>query len=459
MTMNGSHPTNYLETLKKKKIAVVGLGRSGFATARFLLKNNISLFISDSRQDIDRHALEFIERNKIDHEIGENSDKILDSQLILISPGVPRDLPVIKKALNDGIDVINDIELLYRVLPQKKIVAVTGSNGKTTATALIGEIFNSYCSTWVGGNIGKPALSIFEDADCRELDFIVLELSNFQLESLTTFKPFISILLNITPDHLDRYNGFYEYAHTKYRIFRNQDKNDFLIVNRDDKHLKNIHPASAVKGYSLTKSENCYFDGTSIYYNGRKLLRKDELQLKGNHNVQNVMASIIAAKIANIPEDKIIQAVRAFKGIEHRLEFVGESNGVKYYNDSKATNPDSAAAALRSFNGSIIWLAGGRDKNTPLDLLKREVVRKVKYGLFFGEARDKFYDYFSDSVKCSRTATLKEALRFAGKIASEGDTILLSPACASFDAYNSYKERGTQFKNIVTKLLTNHELV
>ncbi|HDL78218.1 MAG TPA: UDP-N-acetylmuramoyl-L-alanine--D-glutamate ligase, partial [Bacteroidetes bacterium] len=156
MTMNGSHPTNYLETLKKKKIAVVGLGRSGFATANFLLKNNISLFISDSRQDIDRHALEFIERNKIDHEIGENSDKILDSQLILISPGVPRDLPVIKKALNDGIDVINDIELLYRVLPQKKIVAVTGSNGKTTATALIGEIFNSYCSTWVGGNIGKP---------------------------------------------------------------------------------------------------------------------------------------------------------------------------------------------------------------------------------------------------------------------------------------------------------------
>jgi len=448
---------SYFNELKRKKITIVGLGFSGFSAARFFLNNNIKVFISDNAKKLSEDGLKLVAKYNVEYETGKHTDRILNSDLIFLSPGVPRTLPILKKAEEKGIEFINDVELLYRILPQKKIVAVTGSNGKTTTTRLIGEIFKSHYRTWIGGNIGRPIMSIFEDKKYRKIDLIVLELSNFQLEIIKQFKPFISVILNITPDHLDRYNSFKDYSQAKLRIFSNQDENDFLILNKDDQLLDHINARPNTIGFSLCRRERCYFENSIVYYSGEKIIQKNELIIRGNHNIQNVMAAIIAAKIVNVPTNKIVRVLKGFKGIEHRLEFVGELNGVKYFNDSKATNPDSVLAALRSFKSNIIWLAGGRDKNTAFNSVKEEAKSRVKDAVFFGEAANKFFNFFSDTLRCVKKSSLEDALRLAYKIASTGDVILLSPGCTSFDAFNSYEERGEHFKRMFAELKNQQE--
>lgn len=447
--------------LINKKVTVIGCRKSGVAAAKLVKQLGGIPFVSDLNND-DKMAL-FVEElvnNEIQFEVGGHTEKIYDADLLVISPGVPSDSPSIKEALIRGIKVVSEIEFgsLYC---KGKIIAITGTNGKTTTTSLMGHIIEtSGRKSYVAGNIGIKAFCEIA-LDVGEDEYIVLEISSFQLDFIESFKPKIAMILNITPDHLNRYNNkFANYIASKYRIFMNQESTDYLILNGDDPVFDKypVTTKSKIKYFSLLKQIE---DGIGVNENSFKLklsenqefeCKLDELKLPGEHNIANAMATIIAAKIIGVTDEDIVKGLNSFKAVEHRIEFVEEIKGVRYYNDSKATNIDSVWYALKSFTEPIYLILGGLDKGNDYNQIKNLIVERVKKIYAIGSSADKVYDFFNGIKPVEKKESLQDCINSAYIEAKAGEVLLLSPACASFDMFDSYEHRGRVFKDGVRSL-------
>lgn len=447
-----------------KKVTVIGAAKSGLAAAKLLKRKGFEIFLSDSteRSEINPDFLREIEKAQIHHEFGAHSEKVFDADVIVVSPGVPQNSDVIRKAISKNIEVISEVEAASWYC-KGKIIAITGTNGKTTTTTLIGEIFkDAGYKTFVCGNIGIAFSDIVEQTD--EKSIIVLETSSFQLDNIRKFKPYISILLNVTPDHLDRYESFEKYIESKLRIALNQNSSDHFVFNYDDDIVRKsayrinanksaFSLANKVKEYTGTGAYIDNFDLIYYYYMGEEnIIDTQKLIIKGDHNVYNTMASVISAKIFGIEKDYIRKTLENFTGVEHRLEFVRELDGIKYYNDSKATNVNSVWYALKGFSEKLILILGGKDKGNDYSLIEKEVMEHVKHVIAIGSSKQKVYDYFKDKLPVTAAEDMKEAVLKAKENALNGDVVLLSPACASFDMFNNYEHRGRVFKEIVNGL-------
>jgi UDP-N-acetylmuramoylalanine--D-glutamate ligase len=443
--------------IKGKKFGIIGAARTGLAVANKISSLGGKVFIFDSKDEKTIVNADLL-KAKFNCEFGKNSDKIYDSDYIIISPGVPRKIPIIKKAIEKGIEVINDIELFYRLkFSETEIIAVTGSNGKSTTVSLIQHFFeNSQFKSVLAGNIGTP-ISIFPYENCG-IDFAVLELSSFQLESLVKFKADVAVLLNITPDHLNRYEDMAEYAKTKFNIFNNQKEIDLGIICHDDKIIaKNlISLNSEIQEFSYYVNKNAYFHDNKIMINNKYMKYEFELSKSpfiGIHNVYDAMAAILAVS-KYIRDPKIIQnALNSFKTLEHRMEYVKSINGVKFYNDSKATNTDAVHFALNSFEGRVNIILGGSDKGENYSILTDDLNNKADRIFLIGEAKDNMLKDFSkvkrEIITCKN---LEESVKKAYQLSQKNGIVLLSPACASFDMFDNFEHRGRRFKEIVFEI-------
>jgi UDP-N-acetylmuramoylalanine--D-glutamate ligase len=445
--------------VSNKRVLVVGLGKSGVASALFLKARGARVTVSDTKtEDELREEIPVLLDHGIAVETGGHGDRTFRGQdLIVVSPGIPVDAPPLVQARSLGETVIGEVELAAQFLPMN-IVAITGSNGKTTTTTLAGEIIAAGgFATLVGGNIGTPAISLVERAKPESV--IVLEVSSFQLETIQSFRPKIAVVLNITPDHLDRHRTFEAYRDAKARIFENQQAGDFAVLNADD-------PASADLG-SRTKADVLWFsrkkevkrgawvhDGRILFRDGepRAVMLVSEIPLKGAHNVENVLAGVCIGSIMACPAHKIRDAIRSFKAVEHRLEFVATIRGVDYYNDSKATNVDATIKALESFPANIHLILGGKDKGSDYTVLNDLLRARVKRVYTIGAAATKIEAQIKGTTEIVHAETLENAIKRAAAVAQAKDIVLLAPACASFDQFNSYEHRGKIFKQVVSGL-------
>ena len=446
--------------LNNKRVLVVGLGKSGVASALFLQARGARVTVSDAKpQDQLGHEIPVLLDHGIAVETGGHGERTFRGQdLIVVSPGVPVDSAPLVQARALGESVIGEIELASRFLP-KNIVAITGSNGKTTTTALAGEIVAAGgFPALVGGNIGTPAISLVERATAETV--VVLEVSSFQLETIQTFRPKISVLLNITPDHLDRHRTFAAYTDAKARIFENQQADDFTVLNADD--------PTCVGLASRTRAQVCWFsrkqegkegayvrDGRVLFRDAkgqREIMLVSEIPLKGAHNLENSMAAICVGALMGCEAQGIRKAVQDFKAVEHRLEYVATIRGVEYYNDSKATNVDATIKALESFRGNIHLILGGKDKDSDYSLLNDLLRQRVKRVYTIGAAAGKIESQLQTAVEIDHAGTLETALKHAAATAEAGDIVLLAPACASFDQFQNYEHRGRAFKEMVQRL-------
>jgi len=445
--------------VKGVRVLVVGLGKSGIASALFLADQGARVAVSDTKSEEDlHHEIPLLLDRGIGVEAGYHGERTFKEQeLIVISPGVPSDVPQLEQARQAGIPVIGEVELAARYL-KGQIVAITGSNGKTTTTALAGEIIAaSGQKTLVGGNIGTPAISFVNKAS--DDTWIVLEVSSFQLETIETFHPKIAVVLNVTPDHLDRHHTFANYAAAKTRIFENQTSSDFAVLNADD--------ATCVAMADKTKAAVHWFSRQHLVEHGafvrgdgivwrdadseQTIMPLAEIGLKGAHNVENVLAGICIGMMAGVGPADIRRAVANFKAVEHRLEYVAAIRGVEYYNDSKATNVDATIKALESFAGGIHLILGGKDKGSDYSLLNPLLEQRVKRVYTIGAASAKIESQIK-GAKMVNAGTLDNAVRQASETATPGDIVLLAPACASFDQFVSYEHRGRVFKDLVKQI-------
>lgn len=451
--------------IKYRNATIIGAARSGVAAAKLLKRKGCNVFLSDAtkEENIGSAFLEEIRKNEIAHELGSHSSRVYDADVMVVSPGVPQTSEVIQTALKKGIDVVSEIEAASWFC-KGKVIAITGTNGKTTTTTLIGEMFrDAGYKTFVCGNIGIAFSDIVDQTDDKSI--VVLETSSFQLDNIKTFRPFISILLNITPDHLDRYESFEKYIESKMRIAENQDKTDYFVFNYDDELVKNstrMNPNVQQSAFSLNPAvkdsvtTGAYLDNLDLvyfYYMGEEnIIDTQNLIIKGQHNVYNAMASVISAKIFGIEKNYIKKTLENFKGVEHRLEYVRTLEGVKYYNDSKATNVNSVWYALKGFSEPLVLILGGKDKGNDYSQIEKEVKQHVKHIIAIGESRQKVYDYFNKILPVTIADTMEDAVSKAANNAAPGEVVLLSPACASFDMFDNYEHRGTEFKRIVNLL-------
>ncbi len=450
---------------KYKKVSVIGTAKSGVAAAKLFKKNGFEVFLSESaaQDKISSIFVNEIVESSIEHEFGGHSSRVFDTDLLIVSPGVPQKSEVIRIAKEKGIDIVSEVEAASWFC-KGKIIAITGTNGKTTTTTLIGEIFkDAGFKTYVCGNIGRPFSEIAQETD--EKSIVVLETSSFQLDNIMNFKPYISILLNITPDHLDRYDSYEKYADSKMRITENQNDGDYFVFNYDDELVKksssnNIKAKRSAFSMSPEIKEKfdsgAYVDNFDLiyfYYMGEEnIIDTQKLIIKGQHNVYNTMASVISARIFGIEKEYIKKTVENFRGVEHRLEFIRELKGVKFYNDSKATNVNSVWYALRGFSEPLVLILGGRDKGNDYSQIEKEVKENVKYIVAIGESKNKVYDFFKEILPVKIAESLEDAVDKAVSNASAGEVVLLSPACASFDMFDNYEHRGKEFKKIVNSL-------
>lgn len=444
--------------LKDKRVLVVGLGKSGVASALFLKKHGARVTVSDTKSgDELRNEIPVLLDHGITVETGGHGDRTFRGQdLIVVSPGVPVDAPPLVQARALGESVIGEVELAAQFLPGP-IVAITGSNGKTTTTTLAGEIMTaSGFAALVGGNIGTPAVSLAERANPETV--IVLEISSFQLETIQTFRPKIAVVLNVTPDHLDRHRTFEVYADAKARIFENQQGSDFAVLNADDPTCVTIAARTGAQVFWFSRQKEVQqgawvLDGNILFRDGtgqREILQVSEIPLKGAHNLENVLAAVCAGVLMGCAPEKIREAVRDFKAVEHRLEFVATIRGVDYYNDSKATNVDATIKALESFPANIHLILGGKDKGSDYTVLNDLLRQRVKRVYTIGAAAAKIESQIKAEVV--HAETLENAIRKANAVAQPGDVVLLAPACASFDQFKNYEHRGKLFKEIVRGL-------
>jgi UDP-N-acetylmuramoylalanine--D-glutamate ligase len=447
--------------LNNKRVLVVGLGKSGVASALFLKAHGARVTVSDTKSgDELRNEIPALLDQGITVETGGHGERTFRGQdLIVVSPGVPVDAPPLTQARSLGESVIGEIELAAQFL-LGPIIAITGSNGKTTTTTLAGEIMTAGgFPTLVGGNIGTPAISLAEQA--KQETAIVLEVSSFQLETIQTFRPKVAVVLNVTPDHLDRHRTFEIYVDAKARIFENQQASDFAVLNADD--------ATCVTMAARTRAQVFWFSrqkevkqgawveaGNILFRDGssqREILQVSEIPLKGAHNLENVLAAACAGALMGCAPGKIRQAVRNFKAVEHRLEFVATVSGVDYYNDSKATNVDATIKALESFPANIHLILGGKDKGSDYSVLNDLLRQRVKRVYTIGAAAAKIESQIVfPKSEMIHAETLENAVRKAHATAQPGDVVLLAPACASFDQFKNYEHRGQVFKEIVRGL-------
>ncbi|MDU1583014.1 MAG: UDP-N-acetylmuramoyl-L-alanine--D-glutamate ligase [Peptoniphilus harei] len=438
--------------LENKNILIMGFGVTGKSSLKFLREFPVKIYIYDKK--IDLQSL------KVDEDFIIFKDEDLDKiDLIVKSPGIYPFDDLLVKAREKNIEIISDIELSYRYLKTDNVVAVTGTNGKTTTTTIVGDILKRKAKTFVVGNIGRGILEITKEA--KKDDFVVIEASSFQLEDTIKFKPHIALLTYVTSDHLDWHKTTENYVKAKLKIFANQDENDFAILNYEDRNLAKKYNIKAQKYYfSMEKisEKGSYFEDGKIFYNDGKsteeILEVKDLKIPGVHNIKNVMAAIIIAKLFGIDSNTIKRSISSFTGVEHRIEFVRELNGVKYYNDSKGTNPDSTEVAIAAMDGDVILIAGGYDKNSNFDNLIEKSKDKLKTVILLGETADKI----SNSCKKSKVEfyivkDLNKAVELAKKLAVKGEDVLLSPACASWDMYSNYEARGRHFKDLVRELV------
>ena len=442
-----------------KHIAILGAGESGVGAALLAKAKGMIPFVSD-KGSIKPSFQKELEENGIEFESGSHSvDRILDADLIIKSPGIPEKVDLVQAALKNGIDVISEIEFAGWYTTKKK-VCITGSNGKTTTTMWIHHILkNAGLNVSMAGNIGESlARLVVKD----EADIYVIELSSFQLDGMADFKADIAILLNITPDHLDRYNyEMQNYVDSKFKITQNLTKNDWFIYNADDpiinKEMEKRNILAQLAPFSLEKQEGmtAYVNNNQIIINIKPIVTMSihDLSLKGRHNTQNSMASGIASKILEIRKENIRESLADFKNVEHRLEFVAKINGIEFINDSKATNVNSAWFALESMSRPTVWIVGGVDKGNDYESLIPLVKDKVKAIICLGKDNAKIIEAFAGSVEViSEAKSAMEAVNLSYRHAKNGDTVLLSPACASFDLFESYEDRGKQFKFSVREL-------
>jgi len=454
----------HLMELKDKRVLVVGLGKSGVASALFLKAHGARVTVSDTKSgDELRNEIPVLLDHGITVETGGHGERTFRGQdLIVVSPGVPVDASLLQQARSLGEMVIGEIELAAQFLPGP-IVAITGSNGKTTTTTLTGEILTAGgLPTLVGGNIGTPAISLAERAKPETV--IVLEVSSFQLETIQTFHPKIAVVLNVTPDHLDRHRTFDAYVDAKARMFENQHGNDFAVLNADDPTCVAMAERTRAQVFWFSRQKEVKLgawvrEGNILFRDEerqREIMLASEIPLKGAHNLENVLAAVCAGALMGCAPEKIRQAVRDFKAVEHRLEFVATIRGVDYYNDSKATNVDATIKALESFPGDIHLILGGKDKGSDYSVLNDLLRERVKRVYTIGAAAEKIESQIK-GTEVEHAETLEHAVRKANAAAQAGDVVLLAPACASFDQFKSYEHRGQVFKEIVRGLAAEAE--
>jgi len=445
--------------LHHKKVLVVGLGTTGKTTSLFLKEKGANVTVSEIMSEAE--LLPTIHKLKslgIAVETGgHRQESFLSTDLIVVSPGVPLEIPALRAAAECGVEIVSEIELASRYI-QTPIIAVTGTNGKTTTVNLIAEIFKaSGKRIFVGGNVGNPLIEYV--LNHHHEDHIIAEISSFQLEGIQGFKPYISVLLNLHHDHLDRYSSYEDYIAAKARIFINQSNKEYAILNADDSEIKklssSINASTLYFSYGEEVLRGIYYRDQRLHFNNgtrHTCFTLDNLYLKGIHNLHNIMAAVVVSKLCRCPQEKILHAVENFKGLPHRLEFFKESHQVKFYNDSKATNVGSVIRAIEALDPPLILIAGGRDKGVDYHPLIPLFKEKVKTLILLGEAKEKMHQALKTSTSTFLVETLEEAVKRALKQASPGDTILLSPACSSFDMFKNYEERGNAFKTLVTTL-------
>ncbi len=436
------------------KILIVGLGATGIASARFLAGMKKRVTITDTKKEEElSSAIGELEGIQFDgHFGGHRVDDFLSHPLIVVSPGVDSGLSELEQARAAGIKVTGEIELASAFV-EEPIIAITGTNGKTTVTSLLGEIFsNAYGDVFVGGNIGNPLFNYVLEG--RKARFVILEISSFQLETIETFRPYVSVLLNITEDHLDRYRSYEDYINAKFRIFENQTGQDYAVIN------KNISSDLGIKANKLfftangALEEGAFFDNGNMYVrlNERELVFKRNLSpLVGIHNTENILSALLVSSVCGIERHVIEETLGAFRGLAHRVEPVRELNGVYFYNDSKATNVDATRRALESIDGRVILIAGGRDKGGSYQAVA-DLMHKVKGMILIGEAKGRISAELGDMTVTYIEDDLGSAVKRAIEISESGDTVLFSPMCSSFDMFRDYKERGNIFKKLVESM-------
>ena len=448
--------------LKGKKVLVVGLGKSGLAAALFLRSRGAQVTVSDMRSAaaLAKEIPALLDNGIMVESGGHGLLTFRRQDLIVVSPGVPMDTPELVQVKAFGLPVIGELELAAQFL-KGHILAITGSNGKTTTTALTGEILAaSGMETQVGGNIGVPVVDLIGKSS--DEGWSVLEVSSFQLESTELFHPRIAVILNITPDHLDRHGTFENYARAKERISKAQTSADFLILNADNVPAAAAAARSSANIYWFSRekvvTQGAWVEDAQIVFRVSEdseiesIIPLDAIPLKGSHNVENVLAAVCAARLAGAPAQGIRKAIEAFRAVEHRLEYVATYNGVEYYNDSKATNVDAAAKAIAAFPGCIHLILGGKDKNSNYADLSDLLRKRVKAVYTIGSAAAKIESQIRGIVPIVTCETLDRAVDAARKAAHPGDVVLLSPACSSFDQFENYEHRGQAFKQLVADL-------
>jgi len=450
--------------VKGKRVLVVGLGKSGVASAQFLQKHGARVSVSDAKSPEQlRQEIPVLLDAGVSVETGQHSERTFREQdLIIVSPGVPFDMPQLTRARERGVPIIGEVELAYRFL-SGHIVAVTGSNGKTTTTTLAGDIIAaSGRDTLVGGNIGTPAISFVGAAG--DQTWIVLEISSFQLESIVEFRPKIAVVLNVTPDHLDRHYTFENYVAAKARIFENQAADDAAVLNADDATC--VAMAASVKSrlhwFSRAREveRGAFIRGQEIIWRDgpreQPILPVSDISLKGAHNLENVLAAVCIGMLVKADPVATRRAVEEFRAVEHRLEYVGTVRGVEYYNDSKATNVDATIKALESFPGRVHLILGGKDKGSDYSVLNELIAQRVKRIYTIGAAAGKIESQVR-GAEVIPSQTLAKAVQRASQTATAGEVVLLAPACASFDQFDSYEHRGRVFKELVHALAAREQ--
>lgn len=436
---------------ENKKIFVFGMARSGYEVSKLLAKYNNEIILVDKKEQ-EKEKIKELENLNIKVYIDEDASKYLDETFdyVIKNPGISNEHELVKKAESLGISVINEIEVAYHFLPKVKLICVTGSNGKTTTTTIIYNMIKRYTNNvHMCGNMGIPLSKMIKDI--KDNDILVMEISSQQLNNFKDFKPDIAVLTNLIPVHIDFFGNYESYKNIKKRIFKNFDDKSLAILNLENEDV--VELTNDIKGrkeyFSSKKKTDCYYENNALYYKNEKVIETKDILVKGMHNYENIMCAILVMKELGISNQIICDELKEFKGVEHRIEFVKELNNRKFYNDSKATNTVSTKIALDSFNTPTILIMGGLDRGHSFDELD-DHLKNVKYIICYGQTKERIKAW--SKVDCKVVENLEEATKKAYELSEPGDTILLSPACASWDQFNSFEERGTLFKEVINKL-------
>jgi UDP-N-acetylmuramoylalanine--D-glutamate ligase len=449
-----------LSEIQEKKITVLGAATSGLAVADLLHRHGAKVFVSEKAPESEKQdAVQRLARSGIPAEFGGHSARALDADWLVVSPGIAPDTPILEESKKRGIQILGELEVASW-FSKAPIVAVTGSNGKSTVTALIGESFKkSGRPTVVAGNIGQAFSEKVEKAVPEGV--AVIEVSSFQLETIRTFRPKVAVFLNLTQDHINWHGSFEAYGKAKARIFKNQTVEDHLVLFGQDRGVLDLSlyakPNKVLFGMSRTNGPNGFVQNGVLTLHlsdhDESILTIEELGIRGEHNVLNALASALACRLMGVEIDAIRNVFKTFKGLPHRLEFVIEKNGVRWINDSKGTNVDSVWYALGSFQQPIVLIAGGRDKDSDFTVLRERLKKSARTILLIGEAADKMERAFQGICPLVRAGSLREAIGKARDLSQPGDVVMLSPACASFDMFKNFEDRGDQFKFLVREIV------